>query len=148
MSDNQQPNSVQTLIESLRRLVALRLDYARMTAAEKLSILLSAVAFYSLVVAFGTIVLIFISIGIGHLLASTIAHTAAYLYVAAFYLVLFILLFVFRKKIFVYPITRFISKLFVTPPAVDQLGRTPLVPPNKTGRGIPLQNWPTTVPSH
>ena len=57
MSDNQQPNSVQTLIESLRRLVALRLDYARMTAAEKLSILLSAVAFYSLVVAFGTIVL-------------------------------------------------------------------------------------------
>ena len=120
MSDNQQPNSAQTLIESLRRLVALRLDYARMPAAEKLSILLSAVAFYSLVVAFGTIVLIFISIGIGHLLASTIAHTAAYLYVAAFYLVLFILLFVFRKKIFVDPITRFISKLFVKPPEDDQ----------------------------
>jgi len=116
MSDNQQPTSAQALVDSFRRLVTLKLDYARLTLAEKLSILLSTVAFYSLVVAFGTIVLIFLSIGVGHLLASTVAREAAYLYVAAFYLVLFILLFVFRKKIFVDTITRFISKLFVNPP--------------------------------
>lgn len=111
---------MQTLIESLKRMATLQLDYARLTMAEKMSILLSTIAFYSLVVIFGTIVLIFLSVGVGHLLASTVARVAAYLYVAAFYLVLFILLFVFRKKIFVDPITKFISKLFVKPPEDEQ----------------------------
>jgi len=116
MSDRQQSTSVQDFYSSLKRLVALNLDYARLTAAEKLTILLSTVTFYALIVILGTLVLIFISIGVGHLLANTVAGTMAYLYVAGFYLVLFILLFIFRKQLFVNPIARFISKIFVKPP--------------------------------
>ncbi len=117
MNDNDnRSTSVQDLLQSVKRLASLHLDYARLTAAEKLTVLLSAIAFYSVVVITGTLVLIFISIGVGHLLATTVARVPAYLYVAAFYLVLFILLFVFRKKIFIDPIAKFISKLFVKPP--------------------------------
>lgn len=116
MSDSQDTAGVRHLINLLRRYITLNLDYARLTTAEKLTILLSTVAFYSMVVAMGTVVLIFLSIGVGHLLATTVAHVAAYLYVAAFYLVIFILLIVFRRKIFVDPICRFITKLFVKPP--------------------------------
>lgn len=115
MNENNQ-NSVHELLQSVKRLAGLHLDYARLTAAEKMTVLLSTIAFYSMVVIVGTLVLIFISIGVGHLLASTIARVPAYLYVAAFYLVLFILLFVFRKKLFIDPIARFVTKLFVKPP--------------------------------
>lgn len=102
---------------SVKRLVTLNLDYARLTAAEKITILLSTIAFFALVAIFGTLVLIFVSIGIGHLLATTTdARAMAYLYVAAFYLVVFILLFVFRKQLFVNPTAKFISKLFCKPP--------------------------------
>lgn len=116
MDDRQQANNVQGLIDNFKKLLALNLDYARLTAAEKLTILLSTIAFYSMVCILGTLVLIFVSIGVGHLLATTVARVAAYLYVAGFYMVLFILLFVFSKKIFIDPTARFISKLFVKPP--------------------------------
>ena len=116
MDDRQQANNVQGLIDNFKKLLALNLDYARLTAAEKLTILLSTIAFYSMVCILGTLVLIFVSIGVGHLLATTVARVAAYLYVAGVYMVLFILLFVFRKKIFIDPTARFISKLFVKPP--------------------------------
>lgn len=116
MSDRQQATSVHDFYDSIKRLITLNLDYARLTAAEKLTILLSSIAFYAIAAILGTLVLLFISIGVGHLLATTVARVPAYLYVAAFYLVLFILLFVFRKKLFVEPTARFISKLFVKPP--------------------------------
>lgn len=116
MSDNSDNYGVRRIFDVLRRYVTLQIDYARLTSAEKLTILLSTIAFYTAVALIGTIVLIFISVGVGHLLATTVAHVAAYLYVAAFYLLLFILLIVFRRKIFVDPICRFITRLFVKPP--------------------------------
>ena len=82
MDDRQQANNVQGLIDNFKKLLALNLDYARLTAAEKLTILLSTIAFYSMVCILGTLVLIFVSIGVGHLLATTVARVAAYLYVA------------------------------------------------------------------
>lgn len=116
MSETQSQDGLKQSIDLLRRYITLNIDYARLTTAEKLTILLSTIAFYTMMVAVGTVVLIFISIGVGHLLAATVAHVAAYLYVAAFYLVVFILLIIFRRKIFVDPICRFITKLFVKPP--------------------------------
>lgn len=116
MADNQENGRVGRMFDVLRRYLTLRLDYARLTTAEKLTVLLSTAAFYACAVCVGTIVAIFLSVGVGHLLATTVAPVAAYLYVAAFYLLIFILLVVFRKKIFVDPICRFITKLFVKPP--------------------------------
>ena len=116
MNDTQTPNNLQSLFDSIRRLVSLHIDYARLTAAEKITVLLSTIAFSALVVIFGTLVLIFLSIGVGHMLSETVAHIWAYLIVAGFYLVLFILLFVFRKKLFVNPTARFISRLFCKEP--------------------------------
>lgn len=116
MSDNQDNNGIRRLIDAGRRYIMLNLDYARLTAAEKMTVLLSAIAFYTMVVAFGTLVLIFLSIGVGHLLAVTIAPVTAYLFVAAFYMVLLFVLIALRRKIFVDPICKFITKLFVKPP--------------------------------
>ena len=116
MSDNQDNNGIRRLIDAGRRYIMLNLDYARLTAAEKKTVLLSTIAFYAMATAIGTLVLVFLSIGVGHLLAATVAPVTAYLIVAAFYLVLLVVLFAFRRKIFVDPICKFITKLFVKPP--------------------------------
>lgn len=116
MSEPTAKSNVQQLIENIKRLVTLHLDYARLTATEKLTIILSTMAIYALVVIFGTLSLVFITLGVGHLLATTIAPHFAYLIVAGFYVVALAVIFLMRKKLFINPISRFLSKLFVNPP--------------------------------
>lgn len=100
--------------EILRRYITLQLDYARLTAIEKATVLLSTVAFFAIAIVIGLITLVFISIGIGHWLAATIAPHLAYLFVSAFYLVLLVLLIIFRKQLIFNPAARFISRLFLS----------------------------------
>lgn len=115
MSDYNSPNSIQGLFDHVKRLVTLNVDYAKLTAAEKLSILMSTIAFYSVAAVLAMLLVVFISLGVGHLLAATVAPEVAYLYIAAFYLVLCVLLVVFRRQLIIDPITRFITKLFIDP---------------------------------
>lgn len=98
------------------RYVTLQLDYAKLTAAEKLTVLLSTIAFFALAVTIGLITLVFISIGIGHWLSVTIAPYTAYLFVSLFYLLLLVLLIVFRRPLIFNPAARFISRLFLKNP--------------------------------
>lgn len=108
------------LYDNVKRLVSLHIDYARLTATEKLTIILSTIAIYSLVVIFSTLALVFLTLGVGHLLATTIAPHFAYLIVAGFYIVVLAVLVLLRKKLFVNPIARFLSKLFLEPPREDE----------------------------
>lgn len=114
--NDQQPGNFRQLYALAVKYFTFQLDYARLSAAEKLTILLSTIALYSLVVILGMITLLFISVGVGHLLAVTIAPHLAYLFVSAFYLLLLIVLIVFRKELIVNPAARFISKLFLKQP--------------------------------
>lgn len=114
MSEEQQPLS--TMLDNLRRYITLNIDYARLTAAEKTSVLLSSIAFYSILTLIGTLMLVFLSFGVGHLLAKTIAPIWAFMYVAAFYALLIVALILMRRKLFIDPITRFVTRLFVKPP--------------------------------
>lgn len=116
MNQTNTKSNLQQLYDNVKRLVVLHLDYARLTATEKLTIIFSTVAIYSLVVIFATLALVFITLGVGHLLATTIAPHFAYLIVAGFYVVSLAVIWFMRKKLFINPIARFISKLFVNPP--------------------------------
>lgn len=98
------------------RYITLKLDYARLTATEKLTVLLSTIAFFAVAIIIGFTTLVFVSIGIGHWLAATIAPDTAYLIVSAFYLLLLILLIVLRNKLIYDPVSRFISRLFLKDP--------------------------------
>ena len=113
---NQQTDNFKRLCSIALKYVTLQLDYARLTAAEKITVLLSTVALFALIVIIGTITLVFVSIGIGHWLAATIAPCTAYLFVSAFYLILLILLVIFRHRLIYNPAARFISKLFLKYP--------------------------------
>lgn len=110
------PGSKADLGHSAVRYLRLAIEDARLGASEKLTILLSTLAFYGMGAALGLLVLVFVSIGVGHLLADTIAPKMAYIYVACFYVLLFVLMVLFRRQIFINPIARLITRLFVAPP--------------------------------
>ncbi len=114
--DQSQSENIKKLYSNAMRFVNMQLDYARLTAAEKLSVLLSTIACFALVIVIGMITLVFISIGIGQLLASTIAPYTAYLIVSGFYLLLLIALVVFRRQIIFNPAARFLSRLLLKAP--------------------------------
>lgn len=118
---NEDKWSVASLLRGVRRLVVLNIDYARLTAAEKTSILLSAIAIYVALLIVGSTALLFLSIGVGHVLAQTVAPIGAFLYVSAFYVVSFAVLYFMRRRLFVDPITRFVSRLFVKPPKTSNV---------------------------
>lgn len=109
------------LFDSVRRLIVLNVDYARLSAAEKLSVLLSAIAIYVALLIVGLAALLFLSIGIGYLLAQMVAPIGAFLYVTVAYVVLFGVLYFMRRRLFVDPITRFVTRLFVKPPKRPQV---------------------------
>ena len=108
------------LIDSLKRYLSLYADYMRLSAAEKMSMLLSAVTFYTLIVAMALIALIFLSIGVGFLLASVMTLYWAFFIVTAFYILIFSLLIIFRHTLIVDPIARFVSRLLVKPPKASE----------------------------
>ena len=118
MNDNQTGN-IRRLANIVVRYLTLQLDYARLTATEKLIVLLSTVAFFGIVVIIGFIALVFISVGIGHWLSMTIAPYTAYLFVSAFYLVLIAVIIIFRKQLIFNPVSRFLTRLFLKNPDDD-----------------------------
>jgi hypothetical protein len=120
MNDIFKQDNLKAIYDSAVRYFKGNIDNARLTAAEKLTILLSAVAFYAVAIVVGMVALIFASIGIGHLLASTIAPHLAYIYIALFYILLFAILFALRKTLFLNPISRFVTRLLVKPPKTEE----------------------------
>lgn len=109
-------DSVNGISDDAKRLGALYLEKAKLITTEKLSITLSSIAFSAVIIAIGIVCLVFISIGIGHLLASSIAPHLAYLIVAAFYVLLLIVALRFKRQLFVDPITRFMSRIILDDP--------------------------------
>ncbi len=115
MSEDKQP--LHSIVDSVKRYITYNIDYARLTVTEKLAVLLSSIAFYCVAGLTVALTIIFLSLGVGHLLADTIAPIWAYVYVGAFYVLLLVLLIVFRQQLFINPITRFVSRLMLDDPA-------------------------------
>ncbi|MDE6276944.1 MAG: hypothetical protein K2M06_02440 [Muribaculaceae bacterium] len=112
-STSEQISKTSAILMRYLRLVA---EDLRLTAAEKLTVLFSTVTFFALVLIMGTVGLVFVSIGIGHWLAATVAPLMAYLYIAMFYVVLLVVLIIFKRQLLIDPICRFVTRLIVEPP--------------------------------
>ena len=116
-------DSFSSVSRSVRKLGELYIEKARLKTTERLTILLSTVAFAAVSISIALILLVFVSIGVGHLLATTIAPHLAYLIVAGFYLVLLILAVVFRTQLFINPVSRFMSRLLLDEPDDARLSK-------------------------
>ena len=115
MTDN--PNQYRTLWEQLRRLFNLEVENARFLVTEKLVVLLSSITFYAILAVIITCVTIFLTIGAGNLMLERVEPHWAYMIVAAFYLMLMLILIIFRRQLIINPIARFLSSVILDPPS-------------------------------
>jgi hypothetical protein len=77
----------------------------------QLTSLLAALAFYIVVLVISLVCLMLTTIGVGHLLATTIAPHFAYLIIAAFYIILLAIICAFRRQIIFQPIRRIVAHI-------------------------------------
>ena len=104
------------LIDEGKRYLKLEFNYSKLTAVEKLSILLSAIAVVAVLMVLGSFALLYVGNTLVKLLASALdSQWAANLIVALFIAVLMVLVVLLRKQLIVNPITRYITKLFLSP---------------------------------
>lgn len=101
------------LKSSLKRLMALYLESAKLTVAEKLTLLLSAAVVFvvgfimiAFAVTFGAVALL-------ELLETALSPIAASAILAGFFLLVAILFFVLRKPLVINPMARFLSRLIM-----------------------------------
>ncbi len=110
MSDNN--NQFQVLWAEMKETFKLNIDYARLTMAEKLTVLLTTVTFALIAFVLVAIVMFFLSLAIVRCIAEGVGMIWAYFIVCGFYLILLAVILAFRKQLIINPISRFVSRLF------------------------------------
>lgn len=113
-------NNYSLLYRILRRIFALKLDDARLVLAIKLTKLLGGIVFVMIAIMLFLCMLGFISVAIGQLLSTVMHPVWAYLIIALFYLLIFVIIAIFRDALIMNPIARFISKLVIESPVTNK----------------------------
>lgn len=115
-NESRQASAYLSLWESLRRLFNLEVDNAKMMVAEKLTVLSARLAVCFVVFVVGTCTLIFASMGVADILLENLPPRWTYLLIAAFYALVIVILIAFRRRIFVNPIARFMTRVILDSP--------------------------------
>ncbi|MBQ4138709.1 MAG: hypothetical protein II592_04110, partial [Muribaculaceae bacterium] len=102
--------------QSLKSHLKIELDYTKLTAAEKTSVLLSRILIIALMILLGMSVLLFLSLSLAQVLTSATGSAAvAYLIVACLLIIVVLCIIAFKKQLIIDPVARFVSKLFLSP---------------------------------
>lgn len=110
-------NSYKELWSDFKKYITLQVDYIKLTALEKLTILCAALVVVFVSIALSVCALFFLSSAFVAWLDTVLCCTwLAHLITGVLvFLILFIVL-LFKKVLIIVPITRFITKLFLNPP--------------------------------
>lgn len=92
--------------------VKLEVEYIRLTAAEKFTILLSTLILGAVCLLIGMVVLILLSLSLVDLFKLFMAPALAYLSIGGFLILLMVVVYFLRKPLLLNPIARFVTKLF------------------------------------
>lgn len=115
MSEKQKQNQIHILWAEIKDALKLNVNYAKFTAAEKLTMLLTAITFVIIGFVLVSLIMFFLSIAIVRCIATGVGMIWAYFIMCAFYVVLLAIVVFFRKQLIVNPIARFVSRLFFNP---------------------------------
>ncbi|MDE6393807.1 MAG: hypothetical protein K2K77_00565 [Duncaniella sp.] len=97
----------------IKETLKLNLDYAKLTATEKVTVLMSTMAIALVCFAISTIIIFLISLGLMLLLAKSTGLIGACMIMAGIYAVILVAVILLRKQLLFDPVARFISHLFL-----------------------------------
>lgn len=114
MTPDTETHPYKQLWDQLKTFVSLNISNARLTAAEKITVLLTAAAVSIAAFVICVIICFFLSVALAHWLAGYISIAWAYVLLSALYLIILLVIFFFRKPLIMNPVARFISRLFLS----------------------------------
>ena len=98
----------------------MEIEYAKLTAAEKFSVLLSTLILIIVMFIVSLVVLIVFAFALIDLFSLMMPHALACVTVGGIYILLIGCLYLLRKQLIINPIARLISKLFLSPKQKSQ----------------------------
>lgn len=96
-----------------KRWLELEIEYAKLTAAEKITVLMSTLIFGAVCLLLGIVVLILLAFALVNVFMDFLTPALAFVCVAGVLLILILSLFLLRKPLLENPISRLISKLIL-----------------------------------
>ena len=114
--DSQEPTeNFQQLYNDIKKYVELQTDYIKVDFVEKLTILLSTLLIITLAIILAIAALFYLFFSLAYAIVPLVGSLAiSFCIISGIYLLLILLLFIFRKNLVVNPLVRFLSKLFLT----------------------------------
>lgn len=108
-------DEVKSVASDIKEWVTLELEYMKLTAAEKVSVLVSTLILVIVLFIIFMVVLILFAFALVDLFNLFMSHSLACVTVGGILLLLIGSLYLLRNQLVVNPITRLITKLFLTP---------------------------------
>lgn len=112
-SNDQNIETIGQLVEVVKHYLGLQTEYVKLDVVEKVVRLIKAVALILVLSLLIILILIYASFAAAYALEPVVGSAVAFLIVAAFYLFLFFLFVVFRKRWIERPVVRFLAALFM-----------------------------------
>lgn len=97
----------------LREYFDLKVEYTKLTVAEKVSILFATFVTIMVCFVFGVVILFFLTIAAANWIGDAIGLPLAYSIMVGFYILLLVLALTFKRQLIFNPISRIISKLIL-----------------------------------
>lgn len=112
--DSKPIDELKNSVTNFKEWLTLEVEYLKLTAAEKVSILLSTVILLLLLFIVGLVVMIVFAFALVDLFNLFMPHALACVTVGGIFLLLVGLLYILRNPLVVSPITKLITKLFLS----------------------------------
>lgn len=107
--------------KDIREYIEIKLDLLKLQTAESISKVVSGAAVGVILILLLSLILFFLSFAAGYFLASLLnSNELGFLCVAGFYLLLLVIILIFRKKIIDRPVIRSVVKVFFPNTGADE----------------------------
>lgn len=112
-SNDRNIETIAHLVEELKKYVSLKGEYIRLNIVEKAVRLITAISIMVIFFVLFLLALTYFSFGFAYAIATEIGNTWAFCIVGAFYVLLFILCVIFRKKLIERPLVKFLASILM-----------------------------------
>lgn len=106
---------IKNSIGNLKEWINMEVEYLKLTASEKISVLISTLILVITLFIVGLVVMILFAFALVDLFNLFMPHSLACVTVGGIFLLLLLLMYLLRTPLVVNPITKLITKLFLTP---------------------------------
>lgn len=112
-SNDRNIETIAQLVEELKKYVSLKGEYIRLNIVEKAVKLITAISIMVIFFVLFLLALTYFSFGFAYAIADAVGYTWAFCIVGAFYVVLFLLCVIFRKKLIERPLVKFLASILM-----------------------------------